>query len=407
MGAMARRDVFRLRLLGAAFAFALLTQRLAVPVAGAQVPVAFAIYWAIAICLTVRRLSVPSRLATLVLGGALAFVVLSAALCVGRPSLASLAYLLALYLPLALRPTAKIDARQAYRAARFFVDLMTLFGVLALWQFASQRFLHIGYADPFAKLPQAFVMQGYLSSYPVFYGADLYKSNAYVFLEASFLSQFLALAIVVELCYCRRVMPLPILVGALVTTFSGTGVVLLGVACPVLVAMHARSKRALVLMSAAAGVLAAALVSHPEALLRVTEFGQRDTSATARFIEPYAVMLRAVTRHEAALFVGYGPGAADRMVSSADALVNFSAVPKAAIEYGLLGGLPLLGAVVLRIAGSGQPAAIGVALVAMHYFLSGALLQPISLVLLLFFLASGASRPAASPERHALYMGRP
>jgi hypothetical protein len=75
--------------------------------------------------------------------------------------------------------------------------------------------------------------------------------------------------------------------------------------------------------------------------------------------------------------------------------VNFSAVPKAVIEYGLLGGGAMLLAIVFRIALSGQPAIVAIALIVMHYFLSGALLQPISVLLLFFFIATGA-RPVRS-----------
>jgi len=162
--------------------------------------------------------------------------------------------------------------------------------------------------------------------------------------------------------------------------------------------------RTILLGALAIVVMGAEIATHPELLSRLGEFGGRDTSASARFIEPYLMMVRESFGDPASFLFGHGAGAANRLVTSSDSLVNFSAVPKAVIEYGLIGGGALLFAIVFRIARSGQPSTVVIALIVMHYFLSGALLQPISVLLLFFFIATGArpirserAVPAASP----------
>ncbi|KND60420.1 hypothetical protein BVER_03874c [Candidatus Burkholderia verschuerenii] len=256
--------------------------------------------------------------------------------------------------------------------------------------------LHIAYVDPFERLGDKFVLQGYLTSYPITYGASLYKSNAYFFLEASLLSQFVALAIIIELWLFRRFWALALLFIALATTFSGTGVLLIAAVFPVLFVLKARDIKTILLTVILVMAVAGAIIMRPAVLDRVSEFGQRDTSASARFIEPYKLMAHEALVSAPRFLTGYGAGSADRMVASNDALVNFSAVPKAVIEYGAIGGITFLIALAFRIGMSGQPPPIVAALLVLHYFLSGALLQPISVFVLFYFIASGSQRKPRS-----------
>lgn len=399
INAAERRTQGKMRVLFALFALGVATQRFALPLgATTQLPLAFMIYWAAVFWVGLQGLAAPSKTMSVAIGLALGAALTCTMLSVGIPEVSSLAYLLALYVPLAVCPTRAIGPHHMRRAARFYVSMMFVFGLLALLQFVTQRFLHMPYVDPFDKLPQSIVMQGYLTSYPIVYGSDLFKSNGYFFLEASFLSQFLGLAIIIELSLFRRIVPLAVLLGALATTFSGTGPLLVGVVFPVLFLRYWTNPRVVLLGLIAIMALGVAILARPELLARVAEFGGHDNSATARFIEPYVMLARESFGDPASLFLGHGAGAANRLVTSSDALVNFSAVPKAIIEYGLLGGFPLLLVIGLRVAFSGQPGTIAMALIVTHYFLSGALLQPLSVLLLFFFVVTGY-RPAGSALR--------
>jgi hypothetical protein len=381
-----------LRVLSVLFVLGVVTQRFAIPLGSQQIPIAFLIYWLATLWLAATGVVTMRRTASALICIGFSCVLISASFAVGKPSLSSLFYLLALYLPLALGSTQRVTAQDMENSARLFVNMMIGFSALAIWQFASQQFLHIAYVDPFDRLPQSIIMKGYLTSYPVTYGAFLFKSNAYLFLEASFLSQFIALAIIIELWLFRRLMVLIALFAALATTFSGTGVLLIAAVFPVLFVLKARDVKTVVLTLLTVIAVAGAIVARPTLLDRVSEFGQRDTSASARFIDPYRLMARESLQSAPRFLVGYGAGSADRMVAANDVLMNFSAIPKAVIEYGALGGLTLLIALAFRLGASGQPPPIVAALVVMHYFLSGALLQPISVLLLFYFTVSGSRR---------------
>ncbi|NML96696.1 hypothetical protein HHL24_01780 [Paraburkholderia sp. RP-4-7] len=367
---------------------AILTQRFAIPLGATQLPVAFLLYWATVLWLAVDGLTVPRKLNAIVLWVSFGLILLCSLSTYGKTSISSLLYLLALYLPLTMSATRSVTRENTREAARYFVLLMVLFSVVGIWQYFSQLILHIPYADPIGNLPDAVIMQGYLASYPVSYGGDLYKSNAIVFLEASFLSQFIALAIVIELSFSRRLWILSTLLLGLLVTFSGTGLMLLVVVAPFILIKNIRSLKVIALTVAAIVVLVGTVIMRPEVMVRVAEFGASDTSASARFIEPFARMARYSTRNTSSLIAGYGAGSSDRLGNTSDSLVNYSAIPKAIIEYGLLGGVPLLLAIATCIALSVGSLPLVAALVVTHFVLSGALLQPISVMLIYFFNVS-------------------
>lgn len=367
---------------------AILTQRFAIPLGATQLPVAFLLYWATVLWLTIDGLTVPHKLNAIVLWVSFGLILLCSLSTYGKTSISSLLYLLALYLPLTMGATRSVTRENTREVARYFVFLMVLFSIVGIWQYFSQLILHIPYTDPIGNLPDAVIMQGYLASYPVSYGGDLYKSNAFVFLEASFLSQFVALAIVIELSFWRRLWVLSTLLLGLLVTFSGTGLMLLVAVAPFILIKNIKSLKVIALTVAAIVVLVGTVIMRPEVMVRAAEFGTSDTSASARFIEPFTRMARYSTRTTSSLIAGYGAGSSDRLGSAGDSLVNYSAIPKAIIEYGLLGGLPLLLAIAACITLSVGSLPLVTALVLTHFVLSGALLQPISVMLIYFFNVS-------------------
>ena len=70
--------------------------------------------------------------------------------------------------------------------------------------------------------------------YPIEYGSEYYKSNGVFMLEPSHFSQILALGVIAELASRRRTTRLAILSLALLTTYSGTGPLLLAIMSPLL-----------------------------------------------------------------------------------------------------------------------------------------------------------------------------
>ena len=79
-------------------------------------------------------------------------------------------------------------------------------------------------------VPRALLMDGYNYLQPLHYGARFYKPNAVVFLEVSLISQFTALAMIIELVYFTQIWRLAVYAGVLVAIFAGTGLLLLALA---------------------------------------------------------------------------------------------------------------------------------------------------------------------------------
>lgn len=367
---------------------AVITQRLALPGAGA-LPAALPIYLAAAALLYARRDLAIKRYLLLCTIAVICLLVV-ACISTGRDfSINSFLYLVVLYLPLSLssREISHSDIHDNTEL-KWFSSMMCMFAVVAIWQYGSQVLLNIPYSDPFAALPEALKLPGYEISYPIRYGSPIYKSNAYVFLEPSFLSQFLALALLIEIVGYRRIVAMLLLIAAIACTFSGTGILLLACTLPFVVLANRKNKRIVALASVAAVIMVGAVVSNSAVSERTAELGARDSSASIRFLVPYQRLSELSFNNLSSLLIGYGAGAADRLKVD-DQLANFPAIPKALIEYGVLGGLPLLALITLRIFSGIRNFPIAVGLFCMQFFLSGALLQPISVFVLFYFLNTG------------------
>ena len=83
-------------------------------------------------------------------------------------------------------------------------------------------------------MPEALIQQGYHFEIPLDFRTSIRKSNGVFFLEPSHFSRALALAILLEVSYTRSIVRLTALVGALILTFSGTGLIVLAAGSPLL-----------------------------------------------------------------------------------------------------------------------------------------------------------------------------
>ena len=286
-------------------------------------------------------------------------------------SLGSVLLLLVSYVPWVFRSS--IDTRLLRKS---FVVTMCACSVVSLGQIGAQWVTHAPYADPLDLLPSSLVNQSYNTDNPIRYGTELLKPNAVVFLEPSFLSQFLALAIVVALV-TRAPVWQPFLLGlGLASALSGTGPVLLAVG-GLLLASRGGLRRSHVV----AGILGLALVlSTPAAGLlldRRFETTQPGTSGYARFVEPYTETARGLAASPGRYLVGAGPGSADRLLESQRSRgtpVVYPVLPKLAFEYGIVSAV-LFAAFLLTALLQRSPV-LGTSLSVMLFLLSGSLLQP-------------------------------
>jgi hypothetical protein len=278
---------------------------------------------------------------------------------------------------------------------------------LALAQFALQL-AGWAYDDIVANIvPPNLLMQDFNTSYPVQYGSSLYKSNAFVALEPSFASQFLAFGLVVSILRGGRWWRIPLFVLAIIATVSGTGVLLLAAAF-VLLSVHKGLRFTMIALSGVA--LVVLVVSFTPAweifAARATETSSSSSSGNLRFIQPYTRAYDRLSADPVAALLGNGPGWADRdahqFFTETGLPLLYAMLPKLLLEYGLVAGVLFLSFLLAAFI-RGSPSFVLTGSVLVFYVaLSSNLLNPaivfIGLLLLSWFtedrhpLALGAAR---------------
>ncbi len=221
---------------------------------------------------------------------------------------------------------------------KIFRRLMFIAAILSVVQIALQAVAGISYFDIFSVLPEAFVQHGFNTSYPIEYGSRIYKSNAFFFLEPSFTSQFIALALILEYLFYKRLLYYIVYVSGFICTFSGTGILLL----VFFVLLQLRSLRNWKIIVGVALIGISIIFIFPTYLnlviSRINEFGSEGSSGFLRFVAPVLVLYRFLTSNS--VLFGLGAGTVDKI--DMPFIANFTPIPKVVIEYGIITGLAYL-----------------------------------------------------------------
>ena len=149
----------------------------------------------------------------------------------GAGSILSLGLLLVIYV---LNTLVITMSRETYiELLRSFQWMMVIAAALGLAQFFGQFVVPAEYLFSFKHfVPSSMLMDGFNTVIPVRDGSDVFKSNGFVFVEPSTFSQFLAVAIIVELAVFHSSRRLAAFTFAYLFTYSGTGLVILVAALP-------------------------------------------------------------------------------------------------------------------------------------------------------------------------------
>ncbi|MGH3565065.1 MAG: hypothetical protein ACRDRH_03340 [Pseudonocardia sp.] len=319
-------------------------------------------------------------------------------------SLNSLALLAVIYLPCCTRVSAPLR-RRFPEVLEFFQRVMIVAAVACIAQWVAQM-AGWQFEDLLDFVPPQMLWSSadFNLSYPLYYGSPIYKSNGVVFLEASFASQFLALAIIIQVLLGGSRWRLVIFGAGLLTTFSGTGIVLL--AGGLLVLGMRRGGRWAIRVAAAVVVVVVAVSATPAGELladRSTETSAGGSSGNARFVAPYEQVFLASYTDASALLVGRGAGSVTRDIEFFNPLgvpANYPVLPKIIGEYGLLASLILLMFLLTLFLGRVPSITLGLMTCLLVFVLSGALLQPP--IVYLGWLLTGifaAPRPAEVERR--------
>lgn len=379
-------------------------QRFGLPFAGGQIPIVLPIIIVVVLAAVQRGdlredpLRLQLYLLTLIWCAAMAAVSSWRGLAW---SPLSIGYLAVTYLPFAFH--LREPSREAYRAGLiFFLRIVTVAAWVGIGQMIAQA-LGWTYRDLLDPVPGAFVIQGFNTSYPIFYGSGIFKANGVLFLEPSIYSQFLALALVVHLHLRRRGRGMYPYVAALAASVSGTGLILAGAG--VLALAVSRRDKELVRLIVALLAAGLAIGLSPVGSLfasRLDRSAGGVESAQGRFIAPYQLTVSMFTEDPASVLAGRGPGSAERLserVTRATGITAvFPVIPKLAYEYGLLAAA-LFGCYVLTCAlGDVPSSALSVTVLVFYLTLSGSLLQPTTVYVLYVFttLFSGVERSSQS-----------
>lgn len=270
--------------------------------------------------------------------------IISALIAVNAPdprvdgiSIVSLFALLALYVGLTIRPTARFDGSRTWPIFIFYVRLCAVLGIVQyLIQFAGIRLFSFMLAVP-ALTP--FLAEPLYNYHPVVgYGSSILRSNGFFLLEPSIFSQLLALGMLVDFFIRREWRFLPLYGVAYLFTYAGTGLLALSIACILYLLIDRRDVWRILGFATLALLLitigALAFPSQFSSLAgRSGELAASGSSGHARYMTQFDVI--GALWGETRVLIGLGPGALERAAFYSEGGGNPAL--KLFVEYGLLG----------------------------------------------------------------------
>ncbi len=282
-------------------------------------------------CIFVKPVIDPIRVA-----GYFVFITASAAstaLLAPQYSPSSLLLFAILYLPMIV--SFQVTDTLYRKCMNAFVNIMLFFCAVTIAQHVIQITAGAKFwPNPADYFPANMLIPDFNYTQTIIYGSRYMKPNGVSFLEVSMLSQYIALALAVELVLFQRTSRMAVFGVTVMLTFAGTGILLLLLTLPVLLG-RLPVRRMVVIV----GVLV--LVSYIAFKVgwfdiiseRMSEYKQNGSSANLRFVEPLDRLILFLGNPDA-LFAGIGAGQIEKGR-------NFQWWPftKASIEYGLIPGL--------------------------------------------------------------------
>jgi len=246
----------------------------------------------------------------------------------------SLLLLIVMYLPFifVLTPDSGLDSASVTRVFSNLVFACALAGVA---QFYAQYFVRAGWLFDFTPFVPAAVRgpQGFNTVIPI---GSLYKSNGFFFREPSGFSFMMALGLMTECLSHRRPLRIAAFLLALLLSYSGTGLLALGIGI-----LLPPNRKTLVRAALALGAAAALLWVFGDALNlsftlnRATEFDSERSSGYIRYIAPLHLLMDAARADPASLWLGHGPGTITRTQTGYE--FHDPTWAKLIFEYGVLG----------------------------------------------------------------------
>ena len=351
-------------------------QGFGVPFAGSSVELCLPIYFA-SLALVVFGLNLSISPVRLILYGAMvAAMVMSQLLSGSQTDLPALMLVLVLYSAFVVE--IPVGQTTLHRVLGVFQRIMMGAAALVFLQHAIQFTIGAAYWPSLKNLvPAELLFPGYNYVQPFDYGSPYIKPNAFFFLEASFVSQFLAIALVIELSVFRRLAVLAFFVAALFACLAGSGLLILAIAAPIL-ALRAPPRLWLAggVLLAVVGIAATTLGWTEVTGRRIAEFGKPGSSAYNRYVRPMQ-QIEGLVEEPERIVIGHGAGRTPLGDQGDDTLP----LSKMAYEYGFVATLILLALMIAAIFGGGTNLAIATVLFLFYNLGGGGLSVPVYVLL--------------------------
>lgn len=220
--------------------------------------------------------------------------------------------------------------------------------------FIGSQLVGVPYTDYLAEaVPAPLLLQEFVITYPIVYGSDLYRANAWIGLEPSFVSMQLGLGLIAAFLSGTRLRMLVLIGAGLVAATAGSGLAIMAVAFVVMLGYPVRNNLVRYLPLAVAGVVALVVTPFGQAILsRLTEAGEEQSSTSLRGILPYTYMWPRWVYDPMAVLLGRGPGSSQKVVADSGILGLLTPTPvKIFVEYGVIVGLIVAGCLLFAYVG--------------------------------------------------------
>ncbi|HEX2584968.1 MAG TPA: hypothetical protein VHL14_07545 [Steroidobacteraceae bacterium] len=306
----------------------------------------------------------------------------------------SILLLAALHLPLLLQ--FRVGSADINKVVKFFNVLCSLCALLAIVQFVLQHFISSPWLFPIESfIPDGFRIQNFNQEAPLEYESAVMRANGVFMLEPSYLSQLLAVALVLEVSTLNRVWRIMLYITGMLVSYSGTGFMVLGIALPVVIV--AQNRWGLLFGMIIAAIVAVILVQFAGEYLyldkfisRIGEFNSTGSSGFARFVGGFYLFNQFLSDHPIRALFGAGAGMFKEYAPLAHYPVAEMPLFKMVLEFGIAGALLYFSFLFYCLSSSALPSAVALA-VALTFLLNG-LYVPFSHALSLSLLV-WTSRP--------------
>ena len=267
----------------------------------------------------------------------LAVLVLPQLLQAGTFSTDSLMMLAVLHIPYAMVVTRGHEL--AERVLQVFLHIASVLAALAIAQYFLQGFVDQVLLYPIDNLvPQQFVVQGFNAQGTINYGSTQVRATGMFMLEPSFLTQFLAIAIIAESLMSKRLWRLGLYGVGILMAHAGTGMLILLVVMPFVVITRRRWDLLLIGVAGIAFVLAFGEALNLDFLTsRANEFSDPNSSGFARFVGGFYMFEQMLWPNLTRALFGYGAGSFLEYTHLFTIEVADMPMTKMIFEFGLVG----------------------------------------------------------------------